>query len=571
MGGASLLSGIDALRSAALVGLCSLAAAGTSGAQLHPVQADSGMVVAAHPLAAAVGVTVLQEGGNAVDATVATAFALAVVEPYSSGLGGGGFALTFDPATGSVHALDFRETASSAARRDMFVRDGKADTSLSRTGPLAIAVPGFVSGLWELHGRGGSLAWSHLLEPAVELARQGFPVDARLQERIARHQGRLSGAALEVFLPDGQVPRIGAILRQCDLARTIETIAQRGACAFYEGPLAQRLSRAVVSDGGLLTVEDLRAYRPCWREPVQGEYRGLTVVSMPPPSSGGVHLIQMLNILSGMDLGGWGYGSAASCHGLIEAMKFAFADRSLWLGDPDQVRVPTSRLIAKSYADSLRSRIRADAALSWRDVKGAPVLPTESDETSHLSVGDRDGRTVVATLTINLTFGSGFMAAGTGVLLNDEMDDFVAAPGVANAFGLIGGDANAVAPGKRPLSSMTPTLVLREGRVWLALGSPGGSRIITSVLQVIVNVVDHGMNLSQAVAAPRIHHQWYPPWVEYESYGLSPDTASLLRLKGHRLLPREAMGNVQALMVDRESGRLLGASDPRGMGAASGY
>ncbi len=541
------------------------------------------MVVSAHPLATAVGVEVLQDGGNAVDAAVAVAFALAVVEPYASGVGGGGFAVTFTAASGAVRTLDYRETAPAAARRDIFLVDGQADTDLSQDGLLAVAVPGMVRGLWELQQAQGGLPWARLLGPAVTLARVGFPVSAPLRERIAYHAPRFNDAAREIFLPGGELPAVGQVLVQADLAATLQAVAERGPDAFYAGPCAEALVALMQDGGGLLTGDDLAAYRPRWRQPVQGTYRGLTVFSMPPPSSGGVHLVQMLNILAGCDLSPrfllaeweghrfFKYDSAPACHLLIEAMKFAYADRSRWLGDPDFVIVPVGRLTSMAYADSLRDLILPDRALPWQEIPGARVLPPEGDQTSHLSVVDADGNAAALTLTINLNFGSGLVAPGTGVLLNDEMDDFVAAPGVPNAFGLIGGEANAVAPGKRPLSSMTPTIVLQDDRVLLVAGGPGGSRIITSVLQVILDVVDEGLDIARAVAAPRLHHQWYPPVVYYESTGLTAACWAALRERGHDLKLRAPMGNVQAIWVDPATGVRWGASDPRGMGAASGY
>ena len=475
----------------------------------------------------------------------------------------------------------------------MYLVDGQADSHLSQTGALAVAVPGQLRGLQELHRIGGRLKWARLVTQAVSLARDGFHVTAFLREKIEYHADRFNSAAREIFLPGGRLPTVGQLLRQPDLATTLQSVAANGSAAFYTGPIAALLVAAVQDEGGLITATDLVAYRSHWREPVRGHYRGLDFYGMPPPSSGGVHLIQMLNVLEGFDLGGrfwrevstanvaddyqpghgvyFKYAAADLCHVMIETMKFAYADRSHWLGDPDQVRVPTARLTSRGYADSLRARIVPDRALPWRELGGSRVLPPEGNHTTHVSVVDSAGNAVAMTLTINLNFGSGLVAAGTGVLLNDEMDDFVAAPGVPNAFGLIGGEENAVASGKRPLSSMTPTLALQDGRVVLVVGGSGGPRIITSVLQVILNLVDEGMDVARAVTAPRIHHQWYPPVVYYESDGMTSGCRDELQKRGHTLRLRAPMANVQVIWVDSTTTVRFGASDPRGMGAAAGF
>jgi gamma-glutamyltranspeptidase/glutathione hydrolase len=372
-------------------------------------------------------------------------------------------------------------------------------------------------------------------------------------------------------MPGGDLPKMGQRLLQKDLAATLETIMAQGADGFHDGPVAERIAASVQKAGGVLTIDDLRSYRPVWRAPVRGEYRGATIWSMPPPSSGGVHLVQMLNILENFPLPKAGYGAAATLHPMIEAMKFAYADRSRFLGDPDHVEVPVERLTSEDYASALTKRIRPDKALPVSEVEGVAPAKSGSVHTSHFSIVDADGNAVSSTQTINLTFGSGMVAAATGVVLNDEMDDFAAAPGVPNAFGLIGSDANAVAPNKRPLSSMTPAIVMKDGKVRLVVGSPGGSRIITAVLQVVLNVLDHGMGVAEAVGAPRIHHQWSPAEVRVEPYGVSPDTLTLLRGMGHPIVLAPLGTNVQAILVDPETGILTGASDPRGEGAPAGY
>lgn len=525
-----------------------------------------GMVVTAHPLASRIGRDVLRAGGNACDATVAAAFALAVVEPYASGVGGGGLLLVHTVADGRVRALDCRETAPAAARRDMFVRGGAADPELSQTGGLAVATPGLVRGLAELHRAGGRLPWADLLQPAIALAREGFPVDAELRARIEQEASRLDPAGQAIFRPDGVTPAVGARLVQADLARTLTAIAVGGAEVFYTGPLAEAIVAGACAAGGVLTTADLAACRPLWREPVRGTYRGTEVWSMPPPSSGGVLLMEMLNVLSGRDLAAAGWGAAEAWRCLAGAMSLAFADRARWLGDPDFFPVPVARLTSPGYADSQRARL--DAVFPAPAAEGTPI---ESPHTTHLSVIDGAGNAVAATLTINLSFGSGVIAPGTGVILNDEMDDFSARPGTPNYFGLVGGEANAIAPGKRPLSSMTPTIVLRDGQPWLVLGSPGGSRIITAVLQVLVNVVDFGLDLATAVRAPRIHQQWSPPETGCEPLAVAPEVAAMLRAHGLALVPRAAVGNVQAIMVDPRTGVRTGVSDPRGIGEPAGY
>ena len=539
---------------------------GAAGAHPQVATGREAMVVTAHPLASRAGLDVLRVGGNACDAAVAAAFALAVVEPYASGLGGGGLLLVHAAADGRVRALDCRETAPAAARRDMFVRGGAADPELSQTGGLAVAVPGLVRGLAELHRSGGRLPWVDLLQPAIALARDGFALDAELRARIEQEASRLDPAGQAIFRPGGVTPAVGSPLIQADLARTLAAIADGGAEAFYTGPLAAAIAAGARAAGGVLTAADLAACRPLWREPVRGAYRGVEVWSMPPPSSGGVALVEMLNVLSGCDLAAAGWGAAEAWRCLAGAMRLAFADRARWLGDPDFFPVPVARLTSPGYADSQRACL--DAALPAPAADGAPI---ESPHTTHLSVIDGAGNAVAATLTINLSFGSGVIAPGTGVILNDEMDDFSALPGTPNYFGLVGGEANAIAPGKRPLSSMTPTIVLRDGQPWLVLGSPGGSRIITAVLQVLVNVVDFGLDLETAVRAPRIHQQWSPPETGCEPLAVAPEVAANLRAHGLALVPRAAVGNVQAIMVDPRTGVRTGVSDPRGMGEPAGY
>lgn len=554
----------------AFLGLALIPAAALSMEQA--ASAESCMVATAHPSATMVGVSILDQGGNAADAGIAVALALAVCEPYSSGIGGGGFVVAFDAATGETTALDARESAPASSTREMYQIDGKADAQMSRFGPLSVGVPGLVQGLWELHQKQGSLPWPQLVQPAIDLASQGVVVSPMLRERIKSYAHRFNRAAKEIFLPQGEVPALGSLLIQKDLASTLRDIAEKGPKeGFYSGPTARSMAETASKDGRGLTTKDLENYRPRWRQPISGAYRGLEVVSMPPPSSGGVVLVQMLNILEGFDLGGMGYGSAAATHCLTEAMKFAYADRSLYLGDSDFVPVPLERLLSAARVDSLAALIGPEAAYPLENIQGAGLIDTESNETTHFSIVDPAGNAVAATLTINLSFGSGLVAPGTGIMLNDEMDDFVAAPGQPNAFGLVGGEANSIAPNKRPLSSMTPTIVLKDGKVFMVTGAPGGSKIITTTLQTIINVVDHKMDALQAVTVPRVHHQWFPAKLYYEHFGLSPDTMVQLEKMGHTLQSRSQMCNAQVIVVNPEDGRLYGASDRRGMGTAAGF
>ena len=552
-----------------------LAAAVSPGVRAadEPARDEHGMVVCAEPAAALAASAVLREGGTAADAAITAAMVLAVTEPYASGLGGGGFVVGYDRARTEAYALDARETAPAAAHREMFLQpDGSADPQRSRTGALSVAVPGLVCGLWELHLAHGRLPWSRLLAPAIALARDGFVVPEMLASRLAVHHaaGRLDPALVAVFLPEGRLPQVGEVLRQPDLATTLTLLAAEGPEVFYRGEIARALVAAVAAADGILTLSDLADYRAVWRQPLEGRYRGRTVISMPPPSSGGVHLLQMLNLLEPEDLAAAGYGSAAAWHPMLEVMKLAYHDRSRYLGDPDFHPVPVAWLLSKARTDSLRVGLHPDRVLPSAAVPAAlPVV--EPEHTSHLSVVDAAGNAVAATLTINLSFGAGMVAAGTGVILNDQMDDFAAAPGQPNAFGLVQGEANAVAPRKRPLSSMTPTVVLDGDEVFMVTGSPGGSHIITATLQTIVHVLDFGMDARQAAAVPRVHHQWSPDCGWYEAFGMSPDTRRELERRGHQLRTRTTMGNVQVIVRDPETGGWTGASDPRGMGLAIGY
>jgi gamma-glutamyltranspeptidase/glutathione hydrolase len=539
--------------------------------RVHPVYAASGMVASQEALATEVGVDVLKAGGNAVDAAVAVGFALAVTLPSAGNLGGGGFMLVHmagdDDAGGSGEtiAIDYRETAPAAATRDMFLdADGEADPELSRFASLAIGVPGTVAGLALALERYGTMPLAQVMAPAIRLAEEGFPVSAELSQSLKGAAERLTrwpSTAAVFYKPEGAAYEPGEVLRQPELAQSLRAIASKGPAAFYKGEIAEKIADEMERSGGLITLADLAAYEAKLRAPVGGVYRGYDIFSMPPPSSGGTHVVQILNILEGYDLASLGAGSAEAIHLMAEAMKRAYADRSEYLGDSDFVDVPVKGLTSKAYAAELRAGIDPDRATPSATVKPGDPRFHESGETTHFSVVDAAGNAVANTYTLNFGYGVGLVAEGTGILLNNEMDDFSAKPGVANAYGLIGGEANAVGAGKRPLSSMSPTIVLRDGEVFLVTGSPGGSLIITTVLQVIVNVVDHGMNVAEASVFPRVHHQWLPDELRVEE-GLSPDTARLLQGKGHLVEVKPTMGAAQSVLR-RADGALFGASDPR--------
>ena len=544
------------------------------GARNLPVIARHGMVVAQEGTAARVGLDILRKGGNAVDAAVATAFALAVTLPRAGNLGGGGFMLVHLAREGKTIAIDYRETAPAATKPDVFLdAAGDAVARLSRDTGLAVGVPGTVAGLALAVDKYGShkLTLADLAAPAEKLARDGVPVEDDLADSLAKAT-RLKAwpSSAAIFLhQDGAPLTHGDILRQPDLADTLATIGREGPKGFYEGPVAQKIVTAVRAAGGTMTMDDLAAYRAIERPPVQGTYRGHTIVSMPPPSSGGVHVIELLNILEGFPLAAQGALSAKTIHDMAEAEKLAYADRAEYLADPAFVDVPVKGLISKAYAEKLRGLIEPDRAKPASEIAAVDPAPYESDQTTHFSVVDADGNAVANTYTLNLSFGVGLVADGTGVLLNDELDDFAAKPGVPNAFGLTGGKANAPGPRKRPLSSMTPTMMFKDDKLELVTGSPGGSTIITTVLQIILDRVDFKLNIATATEMPRVHDQLLPDKLFIEP-GLSPDTLRLLRGMGYTLLPHDAWGSVESIAID--GGVLAGASDPRQRGTlAVGY
>jgi gamma-glutamyltranspeptidase/glutathione hydrolase len=547
----------------------------TNAARFLPVVARNGMVAAQEKHAARVGVEILRQGGNAVDAAVAVGFAMAVTHPQAGNIGGGGFMLVHLAAGNKTIAIDYRETAPAAMTRDVFLDEkGEADPKKSRDSALGVGVPGTVAGLALAHERYGSgkFTLAQLIAPAIRLARGGFAIEDDFADSLPRARPRLARwpSTLGIFFrSDGTPLARGDALVQGELASSLETIAAGGPRAFYDGPLAEKIVAAIKQSGGIMTRDDLKSYRAIERPVVRGTYRGYDIASMPPPSSGGIHLIQILNILEGFPLRDLGPESAATLHLMIEAMKPAYADRAEFLGDPDFVKVPVAGLISKRYAAEQRRAIDPERARPAEAIKPGTPAAYESDNTTHFSVIDAQGNAVANTYTLNFSYGLGLVADGTGILLNNELDDFAAKAGAPNAYGLVGGDANAPGGGKRPLSSMSPTIVFRDGRAVLVTGTPGGSRIITTVLQVILNVVDHQMNIAEAVAAPRIHHQWLPDRV-FAERGLAPDTVRLLEGKGHRIVTTATSGSANSILVTPEG--LTGAADPRQRGTlADGY
>jgi gamma-glutamyltranspeptidase / glutathione hydrolase len=542
-----------------------------------------GAVATAHPIASKAALTALEQGGNAVDAAVAAALALAVVGPYDSGLGGGGFALVHE-ASGKAHVLDFREVAPAAARREMFVKNGKVDPALSLDGALAVAVPGAAKGYVELHRRFGKLPLAKVAAPAIAAAKKGFAITPELVDALTERKDCLAAdpEAARIFLArDGAVPKAGTLLVQPELARTLETLAAEGDQPFHHGRIARAIAQSVQARGGVLTLADLAAYRTRARAPLEGSYRGHRVLTMPPPSAGGLIVLQTLGVLERKATASLASREPAVLHLFVEALKRAFVDRFRHLGDPAFVNVPVDALLAPAALDKLAASIDPRRASSASELLGpAERAAVAADaglqgrkHTSHLSVVDKEGGAVALTTTVNYTFGACLVARGTGVLLNDQMDDFAAAPDAPNAYGLVQGEANAIAPGKVPLSSMAPTLVFQKGRpaeVMLAVGSPGGSTIPTTVVQVISHVVDAKLDVAQAVGLGRLHHQLFPESVRVDPAALEPKTQAALEGLGHALKRTGFWGNPQAVMVDPETGLRSAGSDPHREGQALG-
>ena len=537
-----------------------------------PVAAERSMVVSAQHLATQVGVDVLKRGGNAIDAAVAVGYALAVVYPAAGNLGGGGF-MTVQFADGRKVFLDFREKAPLAAGRDMYLdKDGNVIKDLSTTSWLAVGVPGTVAGLEHARETWGTMKRADLIAPAITLAEAGFVLDQGDVDMlaVATDDFRKHPASAGIFLNKGQPFAVGERLVQSDLARTLRAISERGPEGFYKGEVGTALVKASQTGGGIIAQADLDRYKPRELAPIECDYRGYHVISAPPPSSGGVVICEMLNILEGYPLKELGWGSAQAIHYEIEAMRHAYVDRNNYLGDPDFVQNPIERLTAKSYAAQIRDAINpAKAGISSEIKPGVP--PHEGSNTTHYSIADEAGNAVAVTYTLNEWFGTRIVAANTGVLVNNEMDDFTAKVGVPNSFGLVQGEANAIAPGKTPLSSMSPTIVTKDEKPILVVGTPGGSRIITAVLQTILNVIDYGMNVQEAVDAPRIHHQWLPDMTNVERFALSPDTRRILEGMGHKFGPPQPANHLAAIIVGAPSlegkpigsNRFYGANDPR--------
>jgi gamma-glutamyltranspeptidase / glutathione hydrolase len=539
------------------------AIAGRALAQTQPARAAGAMVVSQNQLASEIGAQALRDGGTAIDAAIATAFALAVTHPTAGNIGGGGF-IVFRPAVGAPEAYDFREIAPARATPTMFLKDGSYSSDLHHNSYLSVGVPGTVAGLhlaWKEHGK---LPWRRLVQPAIGLARDGFPVTEGLSRSLKSVLKSMAPypASIAQFTKGGTPLEPGDILKQPALAQTLQRVADQGPAGFYDGETAALIEKDMAAHGGLITRADLKAYQPKKRTPLTGTYRGYDIISMPPISSGGVGLIEQLNILEGYDLKALGFRSAAGTHVMIEAMRRSFADRARYLGDPDFVRdMPVAMLTSKSYAETLRKTISATHAS-----KSSPSSfewPIESDETTHLSVVDRDRNAVSMTYTLEDGYGSKIVVQGAGFLLNNEMGDFNAGPGLTTAEGLVGTEPNLAAPGKRMLSSMTPVILSKDGKLFMVTGSPGGRTIINTVTQTVMNVIDFGMNAQEAVDAPRVHHQWLPDRTDYERSGLSPDTVKLLQAMGHTLRPITSQGVAEVILVDAKDGTLQGGSDRR--------
>lgn len=545
----------------------------------QPILGMNGMVVSVETNASEAGLEILKQGGNAVDAAVATGFALAVTHPSAGNIGGGGFMMVYLSALDKTLAFDYREMAPALSHRDMFLdANGKVDNAKARSSLAATGVPGTVAGLVHIQEKYGNLSLKQVMQPAIHLAEKGFNISWSLHASLSYRQSKLKPDAASAgyfYKADGSLYQPGDLWVQSDLAHSLKLIADKGAKGFYEGETADKIVAAMKAGAGLITHEDLKNYKVVERQAISGTFKGHKIVSMPPPSSGGVHMIQMLNILEGYDLKAMGHNSAAYVHRLNESMRYAYADRSKYLGDADFVDVPVKALIDKAYAASIRAKINPDIATRSSDVSPAKKLPYESDETTHYSVADKFGNVISSTYTLNAGFGNGKSVAGAGFLLNNEMDDFSSKPGAPNSYGLVGGEANAIESGKRPLSSMTPTIVFKDGKPFIATGTPGGSTIITNTMQQVLNMIAFDMNPMEANVAPRIHHQWLPDMLFLEP-GFSPDTINILQKMGHKIPRRNGeirtrvIGSVQTIMI--KDGVLQGADDPRsGTSHAAAY
>ena len=539
----------------------------------QPYWAENGMVSSQEAIATNVGVAILKQGGNAVDAAVAVGFSLAVTYPRAGNIGGGGFMMVYIAKENKTIAIDYREMAPAAVHKDIFLdENGDVDNQKARFHGLSSGVPGTVMGLELALKEYGTMTLAQVMQPAIDQAEKGIVVTRDLSGSLSAMKDRLSHwqSTKDIFYPNkGQPLEIGQYFYQPELANSLKLIAKQGSKGFYQGAIASKIASAVQEAGGVMTVTDLANYQAKIRHPIIGTYRGYEVISMPPPSSGGTHLVQILNTLENYPIEQWGHNSADSIHVMAEAMKRAYADRSEYLGDDDYVSVPIKALTNKAYANSIAQQIDMKRATASELIKPGQLAPYESPQTTHFSVVDKWGNAVANTYTLNFSYGSGLVASGTGILMNNEMDDFSSKPGVPNGYGLLGGTANAIEPKKRPLSAMTPTIVLKNGELFLVTGTPGGSRIITTTLQIVMNVIDHHMNIAEATNATRIHHQWYPDEIRVER-GLSIDTVKLLEAKGHKIHLKSSMGSTQSIMKTKQG--LFGATDPRSRaGKVAGY
>lgn len=538
--------------------------------QVEGTLADSAMVVSAHPLASKVGSDIIRQGGNAVDAAIATQLALAVVYPSAGNIGGGGF-MVLRLKDGSSFTLDYREAASDSASADMYLDStGNVITRLSERGHLSAGVPGTVAGLTEAHRRFGKLSWQQLVQPAINLALQGFRLTAREARNLNHIQPDLR--EFNTILPDFLLKewREGDTLRLTDLGHTLERIRDHGAAGFYEGKTADDIVSEMQRGKGIITHADLKKYRAIWREPLIASFKNYKVIAMPPPSSGGVALIQLLRSVEPYPLQDWGHNTARTIHLMTEAERRVYADRASYLGDPDFVSVPVDGLINPLYINERMRSFDPDHATPSESIKEGVLLPSESTQTTHLSIVDTEGNAVAVTTTLNDSYGSRVIVAGSGFLLNDEMDDFSTKPGIPNMYGAIGGEANKIAPGKRMLSSMTPTILEKDGKLFMVVGTPGGTTIITSVFQTVLNVTEHGHNMQQAVNAKRFHSQWLPDSIMIEKDAFDKDTRKKLSSLGHHLKDVKEIGRVDAILI-RPDGKLEGAGDPRGDDTAEGF
>lgn len=538
-----------------------------------PVEGRKAMVVTGQEIATKEALSVLKKGGNAVDAAVTAAFVMAVTLPRAGNIGGGGFMLIHNAATKEVIALDFWQKAPAGASRTMFVRDGKADAKLSRESYIAVAVPGTVAGLTFALGKYGTISLEEALRPAIRYAEKGFVMGAGLSSDIKSYEGLLkarSGSAGIFFKPSGGYYEAGDLFVQKDLARTLKAIAKGGPDVFYRGDIAARIARQMKENSGLVTREDLAAYSPVVRRPVHTTHRDHGVYSMPPPSSGGICIVEALNILETFDLARAGHNSAAGIHLIAEAMRRAFADLFVSAGDPDAVAIPVKGLTSKAYGAKLAAGVDPSRATPSSQIRSGDAKVYEKEETTHFSVVDAEGNAVSATYTLNGNFGSGIVVEGAGFLLNNEMDNFNSNPGKPDSAGIIESEANAISPNKRMITAMAPTMVFRQGKLFLVTGSPGSSRIISTVLQVILNVIDHKMNIQEAVNAPKMHHEWMPDELRIEK-GISPDTTKILKTMGHNVVLKGPMGAATSILIDPATGKRYGAADPRREGLAMGY